>query len=125
MSIKFVVCKHCGNIAGMVKDSGVPMMCCGQPMEELIPNTQDAAQEKHVPSVKIDEKKVDIQVGDILHPMDEDHYIEWIYLKTDKGGQRRTLKPGDEPKALFGAREGKPEAVYAYGNLHGLWKVDL
>ena len=125
MSVKFFKCKTCGNIVGMINSSGVPIMCCGAPMDELKANTEDAAQEKHVPAVTIEGNKVTAVVGDVEHPMLDEHFIQWIYLETENGGQRKALKPGDTPKAVFAVEDDKPVAVYEYCNLHGLWKKDL
>ena len=110
---------------GMINSSGVPIMCCGAPMDELKANTEDAALEKHVPAVTVDGNKISVVVGDVEHPMLEEHFIQWIYLETEKGGQRKALKPGDAPKAVFVVEDDKPVAVYEYCNLHGLWKKDL
>lgn len=123
---KFFVCKHCGNIVGMVYDSGVNVACCGEAMAELVPNTVDAAQEKHVPVVTVDGNLVHVAVGSVEHPMLEAHYIQWIYLETVKGGQRKTLKPGEKPEVTFALTEDdKAIAAYEYCNLHGLWKKEL
>ena len=122
---KFFVCKHCGNLVGMIFNSGVPMVCCGENMTELVPNTTDAAQEKHVPVVTVEGNKVTVEVGSVAHPMEEAHYIQWIYLQTQKGGQRKSLNPGDAPKAVFELIDDKAEAALAYCNLHGLWKADI
>ena len=122
-SMKFFICKHCGNIIAMVKDTGVPVVCCGEKMAEIIPGTTDAAVEKHVPVYEIKDNKVYVTVGDVEHPMLPEHYIEWIGLQTSSGNQRKTLKPGEPPKACFALCEGdEVEAVYAYCNLHSLWK---
>lgn len=119
---KFYICRHCGNLIGMINDSGVNPVCCGEKMEELKPNTTDAAGEKHVPVVSVDGNIVSVKVGTVPHPMEEKHYIQWIYLDTEKGGQRKALKPGDEPAAKFALTDGdEPIAAYAYCNLHGLW----
>lgn len=124
MEQKFYICKHCGNIVAIVKNVGVPFMCCGQKMEEIVPGTTDAAQEKHVPVYKVEGNKVLVTVGSTDHPMQEDHYIEWISLQTKSGNQRKALKPGDAPKTCFAICEGdEVEAVYAYCNLHSLWKA--
>ena len=121
--MKFFICKHCGNIIAMVKDTGVPVVCCGEKMTEIIPGTTDAAVEKHVPVYEIKENKVYVTVGDVEHPMLPEHYIEWIALQASSGNQRKTLKPGEPPKACFALCEGdEVEAVYAYCNLHSLWK---
>ena len=125
MSAKFFKCNTCGNMVGMINSSGVPIICCGAPMDELKANTEDAALEKHVPAVTVDGNKISVVVGDVEHPMLEEHFIQWIYLETEKGGQRKALKPGDAPKAVFVVEDDKPVAVYEYCNLHGLWKKDL
>lgn len=123
MEQKFFMCEHCGNIIAMVVDKGVPVMCCGQKMTQIIPGTTDAAVEKHVPVYEVKDGKVIVSVGEVIHPMLPEHYIEWVSLQTDKGNQRKLLKPGDEPKVTFAICEDETvEAVYAYCNLHGLWK---
>lgn len=124
MEQKFYICKHCGNIVAMVKDAGVPVVCCGERMAELIPGTSDGAAEKHVPVYVVDGNLVNVTVGAVEHPMLENHYIEWISIQTNYGNQRKVLKPGEAPKASFALLDGeKVEAVYAYCNLHGLWKA--
>lgn len=122
---RFYVCEHCGNLVGMIHNSGVPIICCGEEMKELIPGSVDAAVEKHVPSVSVSEGKVFVQIGGVAHPMEESHFIEWIYLQTECGGHRKNLKPGMEPKRSFTLDEEKPVAVYAFCNKHGLWKTEI
>lgn len=122
---RFFVCEHCGNLVGVIHDSKVPMMCCGQKMTELIPGSVDAAQEKHVPVIQVEGDKVTVSVGSAAHPMLAEHFIGWIYLQTDKGGHRKALNPGDEPKAVYALVDEKPIAAYAYCNLHGLWKATV
>ena len=122
---KFYVCSRCGNLVGMINESGVPMMCCGQKMDELVPNTVEASGEKHIPAVKLGDGVVEVNVGSVDHPMAPEHFIEWVYVQTEKGGQRKALKPGDAPHVTFALGDDKAVAVYAYCNLHGLWKVDL
>ncbi|MBQ1545499.1 MAG: desulfoferrodoxin [Clostridia bacterium] len=124
--MKFYICKHCGNIVGMVNDAGVPLVCCGEKMSELVANTTDAAQEKHVPVVTVDGNLVTVEVGSVAHPMLEEHFIQWIALETEQGNQRKPLVPGAEPKAVFALAPGdKAIAAYEYCNLHGLWKAEL
>ena len=124
MEQKFYICEHCGNIIAMVKNTGVPVMCCGQKMTEIIPGTTDAAVEKHVPVYEIRDNIVSVTVGAAEHPMLPEHYIEWISLQTKAGNQRKVLQPGNAPKACFAICEGdEVEAVYAYCNLHSLWKA--
>ena len=123
MEQRFYVCEHCGNMIAMVKDMKVPVMCCGQKMKELIPGTVDASLEKHVPVYEVKENKVYVHVGQIEHPMIPEHYIEWVSLQTKFGNQRKQLNPGDEPTVCFAiCDKDEVEAVYAYCNLHGLWK---
>ncbi len=124
MEMKFYRCAHCGKIIAVVKESGVPVMCCGQKMEEIVPGTTDAAVEKHVPVYEVKDNVVTVCVGSVAHPMTEEHYIEWVSLQTKSGNQRKALKPGDEPKVCFAILDGdEVEAVYAYCNLHSLWKA--
>ena len=124
MEQKFYICKHCGNIIAKVKDSGVPVVCCGEKMSELIPGTTDAAVEKHVPVYEVKDGKVYVTVGSVEHPMLPEHYIEWVSLQTKQGNQRKVLKAGEAPKVSFKICDGdEVEAVYAYCNLHGLWKA--
>ncbi len=124
--IKFYVCKICGNLVGMIHSSGAPMTCCGEHMTELVPGTVDASLEKHVPVVEVSGNTVTVKVGAAPHPMTEEHLIQWVYLHTEKGGQRVCLKAGDEPKAVFALTEGdKALEAYEYCNLHGLWKTAL
>ena len=124
MEQRFYICEHCGNIIAMVHDSGGPIMCCGQKMKEIIPGTTDAAKEKHIPVYEVKDNKVFVTVGEVEHPMQSEHYIEWVSLQTKYGNQRKALKPGDAPKVCFALCEGdEVEAVYAYCNLHGLWKA--
>ena len=125
MKVKFFRCNHCGNIITKIVDKGVPVVCCGEQMEELKPNTTDAATEKHVPQVEVEDHKVKVDVGSVTHPMTEEHLIQWIYLETEKGGQLKVLTASDEPKAVFCLGEDKPVAVYEYCNLHGLWMKEL
>lgn len=122
----FFICKHCGNIVEKIHDSGVPVVCCGEPMSQLTANTTDAAQEKHVPVIEMDGNEVSIKIGSAVHPMVEEHYIQWIYLVTSQGLYRKCLKPGDVPKASFKLCDGeKVIAAYEYCNLHGLWVAEL
>ena len=124
MEQKFYVCKHCGNIYAAVKESGVKVKCCGEEMTLIVPGTVDASKEKHIPVYKKEGNKVTVTVGSVIHPMEEAHYIEWISIQTKQGNQRKVLNPGQEPVACFCLCEGdEVEAVYAYCNLHGLWKA--
>ena len=124
MEMKFYICKHCGNIVAVVRASGAPISCCGEKMTEIVPGTSDAAVEKHVPVYEVKDGKAVVTVGEVAHPMAPEHYIQWVAISTNKGNQRKTLQPGDEPKACFALCEGEAvEAVYAYCNLHSLWKA--
>lgn len=122
---KFFICRHCGNLVGSIENSGVPIVCCGEEMEELIANTVDASKEKHVPVVKILDDKVEVFIGSEPHPMTPEHSIMWIYLQVEDGGQRKNLHIGGAPGCTFIVGDSKPLAVFAYCNLHGLWKTDL
>lgn len=125
MQQKFYVCEHCGNIIAFVEDKGVPVMCCGQKMTELVANTTEAATEKHIPVCSVEGNKVTVTVSTVEHPMLEEHYIQWISLETKQGNQRKVLKPGDAPKAEFMICDGdEVVTAYAYCNLHGLWKAE-
>ena len=124
MEQKFFICEHCGNMIAMVKDKGVPVMCCGQKMTEIIPGTTEASVEKHIPVYTVEGNKVTVTVGSVEHPMQPEHYIEWVSLQTKQDNQRKALNPGDAPKVCFALCEGdEVEAVYAYCNLHSLWKA--
>ncbi|MBR6617189.1 MAG: desulfoferrodoxin [Oscillospiraceae bacterium] len=124
MEQKFYICEHCGKMVALVKESGVPVMCCGQKMTEIIPGTTDAAVEKHVPVYTVENNIVHVKVGEVEHPMTPEHFIEWVSIQTNQGNQRKALKPGDQPEICFALCDGdKVEAVYAYCNLHGLWKA--
>ena len=126
MENKFYICRRCGNLVGAIHESGVPMMCCGQKMEELVPNTTDASGEKHVPVVTVNGNVVEVNVGSVDHPMTEEHLIQWIYVHTEQGGQRKALKAGQAPHAVFHLADGdKALSVYAYSNLHGLWMTKI
>jgi superoxide reductase len=125
MKAKFYICEHCGNLIGMVNDAGVPVVCCGQKMTALVPNTVEASGEKHLPVVKIEGNTLTVNVGSVDHPMIPEHLIQWIYVETENGGMRRALKAGDAPNVTFCLGDEKPVAVYAYCNLHGLWMTEV
>ena len=123
MEQKFYICEHCGNMVAAIKETGVPVMCCGQKMKRIEPGTTDASLEKHVPVFEIKNGKLYVTVGSTEHPMLPEHYIEWISIQTSSGNQRKVIHPGDAPKACFALLEGDQiEAIYAYCNLHSLWK---
>ena len=122
---KFYICERCGNFVAFIENKGPSLTCCGQPMTGLVPNTVDASGEKHLPEATLSGDNLRVQVGSVLHPMTEEHYIQFIYVETEHGGQRKCLKPGDEPIAEFSFVGDKPVAVYEYCNLHGLWKTEI
>lgn len=120
--MKFYKCKHCGKIIAVVNERAVPTICCGEAMEEMIPNTSDGAFEKHVPVYEVEGNIVHVKVGEVEHPMLDNHYIEWIVLETNKGNQRKKLKPGEAPKADFALLPGEEVIrVLEHCNLHGLY----
>lgn len=122
MELKFFICKHCGNMVEIIQSSGAPLTCCGDHMTELVANTSDGAVEKHVPVYEIKDNLVKVTVGSVEHPMLEEHHIAWVYLKTDKGIQRKDLLVGEKPYAEFSLTyEEEVLEVYEYCNLHGLW----
>lgn len=122
--MKFYRCEHCGNIVTFLNNVGVPVMCCGQKMTELVPGTVDASVEKHVPVVSRENGAVKVNVGAAEHPMLAEHYIQWIALETKQGCQVKYLSAGQKPEAAFALAQGdEVVAVYAYCNLHGLWKA--
>jgi len=131
---RFFICKHCDNLIGIINDKGVPMVCCNEKMTELVPNTVEASVEKHLPVVSVETGScscgcecncISAQVGSILHPMESEHNITFVYVETDRGGQRKCLRVGEEPKVEFCVTKDKPIAVYAYCNQHGLWKTEI
>lgn len=125
MELKFYRCNHCGNIITHLNNSGVKVVCCGEPMQELAPNTSDGAGEKHVPVIEKEGRRIVVRVGSVEHPSLEKHYIMFIALQTKNGFQVRNLKPGDTPAAVFELAEGDEAiAAYEYCNLHGLWKAE-
>ena len=122
MEQKFYICEHCKKIVAIVKDSPVPLMCCGQKMKEIIPGTTEASLEKHIPVFSVENNIVTVTVGSVEHPMIPEHYIEWVSLQTKFGNQRKALNPGEKPVVQFALVDGdEVEAVYAYCNLHSLW----
>ncbi len=119
--MKICKCKNCGNVIEMLDDNGGMILCCGEEMERLIPEASDGAREKHVPVITKDDDEIIVSVGSVKHPMDDDHYINWIALETDNNVIRTTLVPGGEPEARFPYIKGS--IVYAYCDKHGLWKA--
>ena len=123
--IKFFICEHCGNLLGLIENKGVPVTCCGDEMTELVPNTVEASAEKHLPAITVSGNTVEVQVGSVPHPMEEAHHIAFVYVETERGGQRKCLKVGEEPQLTFSFSDDRPMAAYAYCNLHGLWKTEV
>jgi superoxide reductase len=122
---KFYRCNHCGNIFGVIHDAGVVPVCCGEPMESLVANSTDAAQEKHVPVIEREGFAVAVKVGSVPHPMLDEHYIQWVLVTQGDFTEMIELKPGGEPSAAFTLPDANaPVAVYEYCNLHGLWKAE-
>ncbi len=120
----FYKCSVCGNVAIKLVDSTIPMVCCGQMMQVLNANTTDAAQEKHLPVVEKTKNLVNVKIGSIPHPMTEEHYIQFVVLKSDKNVYVHEFNPNDAPETNFTiAPSEKVEEVYAYCNLHSLWKA--
>lgn len=123
--MEFYVCAHCGNIVTKLTDKKVPIVCCGEKMQLLAAGTTDAALEKHVPVYTVENDTVHVKVGSVEHPMTDAHWIEWIIAETNKGFAVRQLTPSDKPEADFVLSDGEElKEVYAYCNLHGLWKVE-
>ena len=127
MELKIFKCMHCGNIIEMIDDHHVPVMCCGEKMQELVPGTVDAAVEKHVPVVKVEGDYLVATVGEVLHPMTPEHLISNIWVEfSDGSAMKVTLTPEDKPEARFNIAGKKGKAtVYEYCNLHGLWKAEV
>lgn len=123
--MRFFKCELCGNIVTYTHEAGGKLVCCGQDMKELIPGTSDGAHEKHVPVFHQEGNTVAVKVGEAEHPMMDAHYIEFIAIETKAGVQVKYLKPGDAPEAAFElTANDQLVAVYAYCNLHGLWKAE-
>lgn len=126
MEKKFYLCTVCGNVVVKAVDSGMDLSCCGSEMKELVPDSTDGSGEKHVPYVETrGSHTVSVKVGSSAHPMTKDHYIMFIYLETEHGGQICYLKPDEPAEAVFFFCDDKPVAVYAYCNIHGLWKAEV
>jgi len=122
---KFFICRKCGNLVGLINSGAGELVCCGEPMEELVANTVEASREKHLPVVSVNGNEVAVEVGSVEHPMADEHFIMWIYLQTKSGGQRKKLDPGMKPTATFALAEDEAVAAFAYCNLHGLWKTAI
>lgn len=123
MEQKFYKCAICGQIVSIIKESGAQLVCCNQPMNQLIAGTTEASTEKHIPIFETNNGVVSVSVGEVEHPMSPEHYIEWISLETNKGTQMQYLNPTDKPFASFNIDKDEIiKNVYAHCNLHSLWK---
>lgn len=123
--MEIYICKHCGNVVTKLTDHKVPLVCCGEKMQMLEAGVTDAAQEKHVPAFIVKDQVVTVQVGSVEHPMVSEHWIEWVIAETNQGALIKWLKPEEAPKAVFALADGEElKAVWAYCNIHGLWKAD-
>lgn len=119
----FYICRHCGNLIVFMNKSGVEVICCGEPMQKIVPNTTEAAFEKHIPTILHKNNEVEVIVSSVEHPMTKEHYIKWIVLETKKGFQTAFLKPETLPRAKFlVADDDEVVRAYAFCNLHGLWQ---
>ena len=128
MNAKFYICRHCGNrcyLFGLGQAFGVPGGCLGVNLAARFPNTVEASGEKHLPVVTVEAGVINVNVGSVDHPMIPEHFIKWVYVQTENGGQRKALKPGDAPNVSFCLGDDKAVAVYAYCNLHGLWMTEV
>lgn len=126
MDLKFYRCSRCGQIAALVNETRVPLVCCAKPMKLLIPGVVDAVHEKHVPIVNYYDRRVNVKVGKLEHPMHADHFVQWIALETDKGCSIKKLNPGEKPEVDFYIDEGETvQGAYEFCNLHGLWKSEF
>ena len=124
MKVRFFICNHCGNIIAMIKNHGVPIKCCGENMQEIIPGKSEGALEKHIPVYRIEGETVAVSVGEAEHPMTPEHYIDWVCIETEDGFQLKQLNPNMPPHISFNISKGDTvKAVYAFCNQHGLWKA--
>lgn len=121
LSMKVFKCQVCGNIIEMLHDKSGTLVCCGQPMKNLVENTVDAAKEKHVPVKEAVDGGLKVKVGSVAHPMEDSHYIEWIEIIADGKIYRKYLNPGESPEAVFPVTGEWTAREYC--NLHGLWKA--
>ena len=121
---KFFRCAVCGNIVGLIEDGGGVLICCGQNMNKLIPNTTDGAFEKHIPVGTFENGRLLVTVGSAPHPMIEAHHIMWIAVAAGNTTMRISLNPDEAPSAEFFIKK-QPATIYAYCNLHGLWRAEM
>ena len=122
MRLQIYKCEVCGNMVEVIHEGKGQLVCCNQPMKQMVENTVDAAKEKHIPVVEKTAAGVKIKVGSVAHPMEEKHYIEWVQIIAGGKSFRQFLKPGEAPEAAFEVK-ANIEAVREYCNLHGLWKA--
>lgn len=115
-------CEACGNIVELLDGGPGELVCCGKPMDLMTENTVDAAKEKHVPVLEKADGKIKVKVGQVAHPMEDKHYIEWIEVITGEKICRKFLKPGQAPEAIFNIT-GEKIITRAYCNIHGHWKA--
>lgn len=119
---KFYVCKHCGNVIGLINNAGVPLICCGEEMTELIANNTEAKTDYHIPATAVNGNLITVDIGKFPHPMTPEHHINWVYIQTERGGQRKNIRPGEAPAVVFSlAGDDKYLKTYAHCTLHGLW----
>lgn len=124
MTLIFYSCDACGKVIAVLEDTGVPTECCGQPMEELLPNCSGADPDKHIPVLARDGSSCHVQIGRQIHPMTDTHSIRWIGVSTPDAFLYKELTPGSRPEAdFFLGPEDEIEEVYAFCNLHGLWRL--
>lgn len=122
--MKFYRCERCGNLVTQLVEGAGTLVCCGQPMGQLEAGVTDGAAEKHLPSIRLEGKNLTVQVGDVLHPMTPEHFIQFVLVRQGDQMQYRKLAPTDEPKADFIVDGDHPFTVYAFCNLHGLWMTE-
>ncbi|MEG0873125.1 MAG: desulfoferrodoxin family protein [Clostridia bacterium] len=121
--LEVYICDICKNIVMFLQKSFGKLTCCNEPMRKILPNSVQADTKKHMPIGVFDGDNIIVEIGSIQHPMTEEHAIKWIYIVTDEGlAQKRDLNVGDIPKAIFQIGNAKRIDIYAYCNLHGLWK---
>ena len=122
--MKIYRCFRCGNILAKIEDKSEALTCCGEALKELEVNTSDGVHEKHLPVYEMKDNECVVRVGEVDHPMSEEHYIMWILVERSNGYSIKYLNPGDEPTATF-LNTSDIKAIYAYCNLHGLYKTTV
>lgn len=124
--MKFYICPTCGNVVELVEDHGMSVFCCGKKMDELVPNTVEAAVEKHIPVATVENGALKVSVGEVEHPSIAAHWIPFIAVKAGDLVMRRSIKATEKPEAIFPLGDFKGEVeVYAWCNLHGMWKSTI